>query len=85
MQQILAGEKPSSRRKGYISLNKRLLSLVLKYSKGSYEMMDYINGIAHNLSLDTRRWKLTPDQAEGESEIEEIVFPQPKKRKLNIE
>ena len=84
MQQILAGEKPPSRRKGYISLNKRLLSLVLKYSKGSYEMMDYINGIAHNLSLDTRRWKLTPDQAEG-SEIEKIVSPQPKMWKLNIE
>ena len=83
MQQIVAGEKPPSRRKGHISLNKRLLSLVLKCSKGSYEMMDYIHGIAHNLSLDTRRCELTPDQAEG-SEIEEIVS-QPKKRKLNNE
>jgi len=59
MEQIVAGEKPATRRKIYINLNKRLLTLVLKYSIGSYEVMDYINGIAHNMNLDNRRWKLS--------------------------
>jgi len=81
LQQIVAGEKPPIRRKAYISLNKRLLSLVMKYSKGSYELMDYIHGIAHNLTIDTRRWKLTMDQVE-DPKINDTGSPQRKKAKM---
>jgi len=41
--------------------------------------MDYINGIAHNMNLDNRRWQLSQIE---DPEVNETEYPQPKKAKI---
>jgi len=56
MQQILAGERQSIKRRGYVALGNRLLTLVKNYDS-THEVLDFLKGVAHNMTDDNHRWK----------------------------
>ena len=47
---LIAGSQPRKPRAKYMNLNSRLKSLVQRYHKSSYDVNEYLTGLAHNMT-----------------------------------
>jgi len=54
MQQILAGERQSIQRRGYVALGNCLITLVKNYDS-THEVLDFLKRVAHNMTEDNHR------------------------------